>query len=453
MDGANAGYSYTGSGGLSEQQMVDCVESKYGWWSHGCDYGYSHEPFKFANQSFVDIEQDYAYTGVTGPLCKTLGTYYPPVGTVCMASPTATAVNPNATEIMLAIMNNGLVTSYFNVTGAFWSYTSGVPPASNCVPGSCELQPCHGHCGLESVRHTPLLDPPKQLASLTAAGAGRGVGFGESGYIRVEMAFDDRGACSMYSGVMFSGPTVPCGTPSPPAPPLSPPPPPSPRPPSPPPPRPPSPRPPSPPPPRPPVLPSPPRPRPPPPNFGERHGSVYGSPAKYEKLRPPELPAAKYVGGVNVDVLLLGGGKERDCAFSQLYGRFALDGAFNRDRLLRRVRYVRGLAVITAQLEQGPHGGWSLQAYAGLHMRPLRPRESFTMAGGVEVQVSPANSTTPATVFIKGPTICARIYWPPGRTTPSTYGPHLEAQVTIAYYLGTEYQLPKPYTGLLAPPS
>ena len=51
---------------LSEQQLVDCVTADRGFSSKGCEGGWPHDVFKYAQQTGVASEAAYPYTATTG---------------------------------------------------------------------------------------------------------------------------------------------------------------------------------------------------------------------------------------------------------------------------------------------------------------------------------------------------------------------------------------------------
>lgn len=69
----------------------------------------------------------------------------------------------------------------------------------------------------------------------------------------------------------------------------------------------------------------------------------------------------KYIGPGGADALLLTGGQEADGWTTQLTGRAALDGVQSRHRMLRRVRLVRGPAVVTVLAQEARPGDWQLR--------------------------------------------------------------------------------------------
>lgn len=76
---------------------------------------------------------------------------------------------------------------------------------------------------------------------------------------------------------------------------------------------------------------------------------------------PPTVTGwIKYTGPAGADALLLAGGQEPDGWATELTGRAALDGAQSRHRMLRRVRLVRGPAVVTAMVHEASPGEWRL---------------------------------------------------------------------------------------------
>lgn len=85
----------------------------------------------------------------------------------------------------------------------------------------------------------------------------------------------------------------------------------------------------------------------------------------------------KYTGPAGADALLLAAGQEPDGWSTQVTGRSALDGAQSRHRMLRRVRLVRGPAVVTVLAQETRPGEWQLRGAragrrAGWRAEPAR---------------------------------------------------------------------------------
>jgi hypothetical protein len=94
--------------------------------------------FKFASTFYATSEASYPYTAVTGT-CKSWATSVAsaPAGSIAATpSPGFKWVAASADAIMSAVSSTGPVAIYFNVQGAFWSYTSGIyPAATDCSTG------------------------------------------------------------------------------------------------------------------------------------------------------------------------------------------------------------------------------------------------------------------------------------------------------------------------------
>lgn len=97
---------------LSEQQDVDCVSRAAGYWSAGCNGGYSHEVFQYTAKLWASTEAAYPYKGITGT-CQAITQ---PAGSVTVApAPGYRTVSASKAAIAQAVSSVGPVITYFNV--------------------------------------------------------------------------------------------------------------------------------------------------------------------------------------------------------------------------------------------------------------------------------------------------------------------------------------------------
>ncbi|KAL4433258.1 hypothetical protein ABPG77_003306 [Micractinium sp. CCAP 211/92] len=174
-----------------------------------------------------------------------------------------------------------------------------------------------------------------------------------------------------------------------------------------------------------------------------------GAPLRYQKLQPPLTGWIKYIGPGGADALLLTGGQEADGWTTQLTGRAALDGVQSRHRMLRRVRLVRGPAVVTVLAQEARPGGWQLRVCTGYTMRPVGTEQTIRLAGGVTVQTVPPSpdGQQPASFVVHAPALRLEGALR-GKAAPAPYGAWLDVAVATG---GPDLQLlPKPLAGLLA---
>lgn len=174
-----------------------------------------------------------------------------------------------------------------------------------------------------------------------------------------------------------------------------------------------------------------------------------GAPLRYQKLHPPLTGWIKYTGPAGADALLLAAGQEPDGWSTQVTGRSALDGAQSRHRMLRRVRLVRGPAVVTVLAQETRPGEWQLRVYIGYTMQPLGPGDAVKLAGGVTVEMVPPSpdGQQPASFIIR--TASLRLEGAlRSKAAPVEYGAWLDIAAATG---GADMQLlPKPLAGLLA---
>ncbi|KAI7835301.1 hypothetical protein COHA_010797, partial [Chlorella ohadii] len=178
----------TFSGDLSEQQMVDCVNSALGYGSAGCNGGYSSDVLSYVAGFRATTEADYRYTATMGT-CQEPKTGH----TAVPGSLTVTGymtIAPNKAAIQSALYLYGPIVVYFNVINSFYSYTGGIYPAAGCPTNT--------------INHAMLLvgydftGPTPYWIIRNSWGTGWGT---EGGYVKVEATDDSYGACRMYTAL------------------------------------------------------------------------------------------------------------------------------------------------------------------------------------------------------------------------------------------------------------
>lgn len=196
---------------LSEEQMVDCVNSAAGYWSQGCNGGYSDEVFRYISKSWATTEAAYPYVGTTSTCLFNAGAT-PPAGALKLSpQPGVASVTATPAAIMQAVSSTGPVVSYFNVVDSFYGYTSGVYQASQCTADTYN----HAMVIVGYNSTAGVGSPDSYWIIRNSWGT-----WGDAGYIKVQMTGDSLGACRMYSGLMValttSNATTATPTPSPP---------------------------------------------------------------------------------------------------------------------------------------------------------------------------------------------------------------------------------------------
>ncbi|KAL4442010.1 hypothetical protein ABPG77_011271 [Micractinium sp. CCAP 211/92] len=182
----------------SEQQAVDCVNTAYNWGSAACSGGYSHEVLSYASQLYLTSEAAYPYTsgstGVNGA-CRVNASSAPAPGSLKLSGSGYYTAAADATSIMTAVTTAPVVI-YFYVDGSFYGYSSGVYQASACSATS-------------GINHAMIVVGYNATAGIGSPDSywivrnSWGPGWGDNGYIKVQMMGDTVGACAMYTWARF----------------------------------------------------------------------------------------------------------------------------------------------------------------------------------------------------------------------------------------------------------
>jgi C1A family cysteine protease len=165
---------------LSPQQLVDCAGYRYG--NLGCNGGWYYQAWNYLTNHGQEMEASYPYTGKDGT-CK----YNANNGRVSTTSQ-GTQVSANSSSIMAALNVKPVSVAIEADTYVFQSYTSGVITSS-----SCGTQLDHA---VAAVGYNSSANPPYYIVRNSW-----GSGWGESGYVNIEMTASGLGVCGINQNV------------------------------------------------------------------------------------------------------------------------------------------------------------------------------------------------------------------------------------------------------------
>ncbi|PRW45427.1 thiol protease aleurain-like [Chlorella sorokiniana] len=186
---------------LSEQQLVDCVNTLAGYSSYGCYGGDASDALDYVGHFRATTEADYAYTGYTGTTCLETSASPAAAGSITVGGYKVLA--KDRATIQAAVARDGPVIIYFSVQNSFYLYSGGIYPASSCTG--------------TAVNHAMLVvgydftGPVPYWIVRNSWSTKWGIG----GYAHIEATADALGTCKMYSGLMQPLATTAVGPPTP----------------------------------------------------------------------------------------------------------------------------------------------------------------------------------------------------------------------------------------------
>ncbi|PRW57488.1 thiol protease aleurain-like [Chlorella sorokiniana] len=177
------------SGDLSEQQMVDCVNTAAGYSSYGCNGGASTDVLRYVKAFRATTEADYAYTGITGTKCLEPSTSAAAAGSITVGG--YKVLTKDRATIQAAVASGGPVIIYFSVQSSFYRYSGGIYPASSC--SGTAVNHAMVVVGYDFTGPTPYWIVRNSWGNLWGT---------QGGYAFIEATADSVGTCKMYSGLI-----------------------------------------------------------------------------------------------------------------------------------------------------------------------------------------------------------------------------------------------------------
>ena len=166
---------------LSEQQLIDCSSSLH----LGCNHVYAEQIFDYViNNHGVCNETAYPYTGSSGQ-CAAANCL--PVATI---SSYIFVQSNNETALQAAVALRPVVVDIANESDVFQNYVSGVLNDASCGQGPRQ--------SMLVVGYNTLASPPYWIVRNSL-----GVGWGESGYIRIAMGVPADNQCGITSLALY----------------------------------------------------------------------------------------------------------------------------------------------------------------------------------------------------------------------------------------------------------
>ena len=139
-------------------RQVDCVTSRAGYTSYGCNGGNSLDVMRYVKAFRATTEADYAYTAMRGTTCLEPNTSAVAPGSMSVAG--YKVVTRSRAGIQAAVASGGPVMVYFSVQPSFLSYSGGVYPASSCNGTAVNHAMVGAGRGTEWERGGPAARPP-----------------------------------------------------------------------------------------------------------------------------------------------------------------------------------------------------------------------------------------------------------------------------------------------------
>ncbi|PRW45530.1 cathepsin h [Chlorella sorokiniana] len=173
---------------LSEQQMVDCINTATGYSSYGCNGGASTDVLRYVKAFRATTEADYAYTGKTGTKCLETSASPAAAGSITVGGYKVLA--KDRATIQAAVASGGPVIVYFSVQSSFYRYSGGIYPASSCT--GTAVNHAMLVVGYDFTGPTPYWIVRNSWGNL----------WGVGGYAYIQATADAVGTCKMYSGLI-----------------------------------------------------------------------------------------------------------------------------------------------------------------------------------------------------------------------------------------------------------
>ncbi|PRW56392.1 papain-like cysteine protease C1 [Chlorella sorokiniana] len=190
------------SGDLSEQQMVDCVNTAAGYSSYGCNGGASTDVLRYVKAFRATTEADYAYTGITGTKCLETSASPAAAGSITVGG--YKVLTKDRATIQAAVASGGPVIIYFSVQSSFYRYSGGIYPASSCT--GTAVNHAMLVMGYDFTGPTPYWIVRNSWGNLWGM---------DGGYAYIEATADSIGTCKMYSGLIQPLTTTAVASPAP----------------------------------------------------------------------------------------------------------------------------------------------------------------------------------------------------------------------------------------------